>query len=79
MMVALSRYPNARLDPTTYWPQALIVDTASTPNIDAMNSVMNVFSTIGSCPGLPTAQFLVEQLFLFRTPTTLDRCNKKRP
>ena len=36
MMVALSRYPDARLDPTTYWPQALIVDTASTPNIDAI-------------------------------------------
>ena len=36
MMVALSRYSGARLDPRTYWPQVLIVDTASTPNIDAV-------------------------------------------
>ena len=37
MMLALSRYSGARLDPgMPYWPQVLIVDTASTPNIDAI-------------------------------------------
>ena len=43
MMVALSRYPDAELLPMTNLPQVLIVDTASTPDIDA------IVMTSGKC------------------------------